>query len=101
MDFDWVICYVHRVRWAWVCSLLPHTRYPMGNPLIYDTWVRIYPSDWLLYTGRLARIRGVRLLVHRLGMYICFCLVGCIITFRTNITCVWLSTPKRVLEKSE
>jgi hypothetical protein len=60
-----------------------------------------YPSDWLLYTGRLARIREVRLLVHRLGMYIYFCLFGCIITFRTNITCVWLSTPKRVLEKSE
>ena len=37
--FYWVICYAHRVRWAWVCSLLPHTRYPVGNPLIYDTWV--------------------------------------------------------------
>jgi hypothetical protein len=22
----------------------PHTRYPIGNPLIYDTWVRIYMS---------------------------------------------------------
>jgi hypothetical protein len=21
-----------------------HTRYPMGNPLIYDTWVQIYMS---------------------------------------------------------
>jgi hypothetical protein len=48
--FYWVICYAHRVWWAWVCSLLPHTRYPMGNPLIYDTWVRIYMSHikWML-----------------------------------------------------
>jgi hypothetical protein len=42
--FYWVICYAHRVWWAWVCSLLPHTRYPMGNLLIYDMWVRIYVS---------------------------------------------------------
>jgi hypothetical protein len=48
--FYWVICYAHRVWWAWVCSLLPHTRYPMGNPLIYDTWVQIYMSHikWML-----------------------------------------------------
>jgi hypothetical protein len=48
--FYWVICYAHRVWWAWVCSLLLHTRYPMGNPLIYDTWVRIYMSHikWIL-----------------------------------------------------
>jgi hypothetical protein len=50
--FYWVICYAHRVRWAWVCSLLPHTRYPMGNPLIYDTWVRIQILSIVYWTIR-------------------------------------------------
>jgi hypothetical protein len=43
--YPWVfyygICYIHRVWWVWVCSLLPHTRHPMGNPLTYGMWVLI------------------------------------------------------------
>jgi hypothetical protein len=50
--FYWVICYAHRVRWAWVCYLLPHTRYPMGNPLIYDTWVWIQILSIVYWTIR-------------------------------------------------
>jgi hypothetical protein len=39
--FYCVICYTHRVWWAHVCSLLHYTRYPIGNLLTYNMWVRI------------------------------------------------------------
>jgi hypothetical protein len=33
--------YTHWAWCMWVCSLLPLTRYPMGNPLTYDMSVHI------------------------------------------------------------
>jgi hypothetical protein len=39
--FYWIICYTHRIWWARVRSLLPHTRYAMENPLACNMWVWI------------------------------------------------------------
>jgi hypothetical protein len=35
------VIYTQWLWWKLICSLLPHTYYPRGNPLSYDMWVQI------------------------------------------------------------